>query len=157
MYHVHVHDIEPCHGPACNPPFIVGGTAHDNDPEKIATLLYDVLNSMSIHLDDLLQSAGTLDSFFSKLLANKVISTNFKSNPNFKAVMRDFKSSMASMSSIKKLEEHCRGFLQALNELGDPNNKTSKAAKKLEEEWSTVILNKMGIHFLNKVLFHLLF
>ena len=111
-------------------------------------LLCGVLNSMSAHLNNLLQSASTLDSFSSELLANKVISTNVESNPSFAEIMREFQSSMTSMSNTKELEELCRRFLQALGKSGGPDGPTSKAAANLGEEWSTVILNKMGIHFI---------
>ena len=122
--------------------YCVGGTAHDNDSETIPALLCGVLDSMSAHLNSLLQSPGILDSFCSELLANKVISMNVKTNPNFTEIMREFQSSMTAMNNTKELEEHCHRFLQALGKLGYP---TRKAVENLEAEWSTVILNKTGI------------
>lgn len=125
-----------------------GGTTDcaEVDVDKLRDLLCEVLDGMSADLGNLLQS-GTLDSFSSELFAAKLISSAVNETPDFKKIMREFETSMKFMSH-PELEEHCRGFLQALRKSGGSGGPTSKAAEKLEEEWSEVVLNELGIHFI---------
>ena len=115
--------------------------------QKLTSHLCEVLDSMYANLGNLLQS-GTLESFASELFSVKIISEDVKNNPDFKKITGEFQSSMLFMKNVGELEDLCRGFLQALGKSGGSGGPTTKAAEKLEEEWSEVILRELGIHFI---------
>ena len=121
------------------------------DTKKLRKLLCEELNSMSADLGNIFKTkSAVLESFSRELFAKQVISSDVNDNPSFESIRSEFESSMKFMDSTHEIERHCIVFLQALEQAGGTGGPTTKAAGKLEEQWTNVVLTELHISFIRK-------
>lgn len=88
----------------------------------------------------MLRPQDTLKDLARHLLRFKIITVAVSYNPTFDDIINSFISILPLLRTEEDMEDHCRNFANALNELGGG---ASRSAACLREEWSKATLLKI--------------
>ena len=104
---------------------------------KLRTDIRNVLDNKYAVLRGIVEPEKTLGLFAAHLHQAGIIDVAITSNPTYHDIVQSFTAVLHVLTTVDEIKVHCKGFTDALRELGGTG--ATRCADLLKDEWETAI------------------